>query len=167
MLEVLHFIFRIPMQALMGIRGHWREEHKAIIVVVSVATKGPNMAFKGKGSISWTVHVRAEAQNLKNSAEYFKIDPAKKGWRPQVAEAAVAVNEGTRVAKKRFLTWNSVKESALKTLNVLSSKIIYFSRGLQRNSRQDVNVLVAAISRHVRYLLNIGEGKSCFPCLMI
>ena len=41
-------------------------------------------------------------------------------------------------------------------------EIIYFSRGLQRNSRQDVNVLVTAISRHVRHLLNIGEGKSCF-----
>ena len=25
-----------------------------------------------------------------------------------------------------------------------------------------MNVLVTAISRHVRYLLNIGEGKSCF-----
>ena len=25
-----------------------------------------------------------------------------------------------------------------------------------------MNVLVTAISRHVRHLLNIGEGKSCF-----
>ena len=66
--------------------------------------------------------MRAEAQNLKNSAEFFKIDPAKKGWRMQVAEAAMAVNEGTRVAKKRFLTSNSAKESGLKTFNVLSSK---------------------------------------------
>ena len=41
-------------------------------------------------------------------------------------------------------------------------EIIYFSRGLQRHSRQDVNVLMTAISRHVRHLLNIGEGKSCF-----
>ena len=123
--------------------------------------------FKMNQSISWTVHVRAEAQKLKNSAEYFKIDPGKKRWRLQVAEAAMAVNEGTRVAKTRFLTWNSAKESCLKTLNVLSSKIIYFSLGLQRNSRQDVNVLVTAISRHVRCLLNIGEGKSCFSCLMI
>ena len=85
--------------------------------------------FLVKGSISWTAHERAEAQNLKNSAEYFKIDPAKKRWRLQVAEAAMAVNEGTRVAKKRFLTWKSAKESGLKTLKVLSSKIIYFSRG--------------------------------------
>ena len=56
--------------------------------------------FLVKGSISWTAHEGAEAQNLKNSAEYFKIDPAKKRWRRQVAEAAMAVNEGTRVAKK-------------------------------------------------------------------
>ena len=76
--------------------------------------------------------------------------------------AAAEAAKGTRVTKKRFLTWNSAKESGLKTFNVLSSKIIYFSRGLQRNSRLDVNVLVTAISRHVRYLLNIGEGKSCF-----
>ena len=75
-----------------------------------------------KGAISWTAHVQAEAQNLKNSAEFFKIDPAKKRWRLQVADAAMAVNEGTRVAKKRFLTWNSAKESGLKTFNVLSSK---------------------------------------------
>ena len=75
-----------------------------------------------KGAISWTAHVRAEAQNLKNSPEFFKIDPAKKRWRLQVAEAAMAVNEGTRVAKKRFLTWNSAKEGGLKTFNVLSSK---------------------------------------------
>ena len=53
-----------------------------------------------KGPISWTAHVLAEAQNLKNSVEYFEIDPAKKRWRLQVAEAAMAVNEGTRVAKK-------------------------------------------------------------------
>ena len=46
--------------------------------------------------------LRAEAQNLKNSAEYFKIDPAKKSWRLQVAKAAMAVNEGTRVAKNDF-----------------------------------------------------------------
>ncbi|CAH3033675.1 unnamed protein product, partial [Porites lobata] len=50
-------------------------------------------------------------------------------------------------------------------------EIIYFSRGLQRNSRQDVNVLVTAISRHVRHLLNIGEGTQevlnvliAYPC---
>ena len=56
--------------------------------------------FLVKGSISWTAHEGAEAQNLKNSAEYFKIDPAKKRWRLQVAEAAMAVNEGTSGRKK-------------------------------------------------------------------
>ena len=43
-----------------------------------------------KGSISWTAHVRAKAQNLKNSAEYCKIDPAKKRQRLRAAKAAMA-----------------------------------------------------------------------------
>ena len=104
----------------------------------------------------------AEAQNLKNSAEYFEIDPAKKRWRLQVAEAAMAVNEGTRVAKKTISDLKQCKREWFKNLQRTFLEIIYFSRGLQRNSRQDVNVLVTAISRHVRHLLNIGEGKSCF-----
>ena len=113
-------------------------------------------------AISWTAHVRAEAQNLKNSAEFFKIDPAEKWWRLQVAEAAMAVNEGTRVAKKTISDLKQCKREWFKNLQRTFLEIIYFSRGLQRNSRQDVNVLVTAISRHVRHLLNIGEGKSCF-----
>ena len=32
--------------------------------------------------------------------ECFKIDPAKKRWRLQVEEAAMAVNEGTQGTKK-------------------------------------------------------------------
>ena len=103
------------------------------------------------------------SSRLAKFCRIFQDWPAKKGWRLQLAEAAMAVNEATWVAKKRFLTWNIAKESGLKIFNVLSSKtIIYFSRDLQRNLKQDVNVLVTAISRHVRYLLNIGEGKSCF-----
>ncbi|CAH3181345.1 unnamed protein product, partial [Porites lobata] len=50
-------------------------------------------------------------------------------------------------------------------------EIIYFSRSLQRISRQDVNVLVTAILRHFRHLLNIGEGTHevlnvliAYPC---
>ena len=108
-----------------------------------------------KGSISWTAHVRAEAQNLKNSAEYCKIDPAKKRQRLHAAKAAMA--------KKTISDLKQCKREWFQTFNVLSSKIIYFSRGFQRNSRQDVNVLVAAISRHVRYLLNIGEVFLFFP----
>ena len=59
-------------------------------------------------------------------------------------------------------TVQKVKREWFKDLQRTFLEIIYFSRGLQRNSRQDVNVLVTAISRHVRHLLNIGEGKTCF-----
>ena len=79
----------------------------------------------------------------------------------------MAVNEGTRGRKKTISDLKQCKREWFKNLQRTFLEIIYFSRGLQRNSRQDVNVLVTAISRHVRYLLNIGEGKSCFSCLMI
>ena len=69
--------------------------------------------------------------------------------------------------KKTISDLKQCKKEWFKNLQRTFLEIIYFSRGLQRNSRQDVNVLVTAISRHVRYLLNIGEGKSCFSCLMI
>ena len=42
------------------------------------------------------------SSKLEKSAEYFKIDPAKKRWRLQVALEAMAVNKGTRVAKNNF-----------------------------------------------------------------
>ena len=64
--------------------------------------------------------------------------------------------------KKTISDLKQCKREWFKNLQRTFLEIIYFSRGLQRNSRQDVNVLVTAISRHVRYLLNIGEGKSCF-----
>ena len=48
--------------------------------------------------------MRAEAQNLKNSGEYFKINSAKKdgGCNGGFNLAAIVVNEGTRVAKSNF-----------------------------------------------------------------
>ena len=64
--------------------------------------------------------------------------------------------------KKTISDLKQCKREWFKNLQRTFLEIIYFSRGLQRNSRQDVNVLVTAISRHVRHLLNIGEGKSCF-----
>ena len=64
--------------------------------------------------------------------------------------------------KKKISDLKQCKREWFKNLQRTFLEIIYFSRGLQRNSRQDVNVLVTAISRHVRHLLNIGEGKSCF-----
>ena len=69
--------------------------------------------------------------------------------------------------KKTISDRKQCKREWFKNLQRTFLEIIYFSRSLQRNSRQDVNVLVTAISRHVRYLLNIGEGKSCFSYLMI
>ena len=118
----------------------------------------------------WRLKVKGQSHELcmcGPKLKTFKIDPAKKRWRLQVAEAAMAVNEGTRVAKKTISDVKQCKREWFKNLQRTFLEIIYFSRGLQRNSRQDVNVLVTAISRHVRYLLNIGEGKSCFSCLMI
>ena len=64
--------------------------------------------------------------------------------------------------KRRISDLRSTKGSSLKTVNVFSSKIIYFSRGLVRSWRQDMGVVVTAISRHICYLLNIGEGKFWF-----
>ena len=63
--------------------------------------------------------------------------------------------------KKTISDLKQCKREWFKNLQRTFLEIIYFSRSLQRNSRQDVNVLVTAISRHVRHLLNIGEGKSC------
>ena len=82
--------------------------------------------------------MRSEAQNLKNSAEFFKIDPAKKRWRLQVAEAA----RGTRVVKKTISDLKQCKRKWFRNLQRTFLEIVYFSRGLQRHSRQDVNVLV-------------------------
>ena len=98
----------------------------------------------------------------KLKTEFFKIDLAKKRWRLQVAEAAMAVNEGTRVAKKTISDLKQCKREWFENLQRTFLEIIYFSRSLQRISRQGVNVLVTAILRHFRHLLNIGEGKSCF-----
>ena len=71
--------------------------------------------------------MRAEAQNLKNSVEYFKIDSAKERWRLQVALEAMAVNEGTRVAQKTIF---DLKQYFFR-------EKIYFSCGLQQNTRQN------------------------------
>ena len=67
-----------------------------------------------------------------------------------------------RKKKKTISDLKKCKREWSKNLQRTFLEIIYFSHGLQRNSRQDVNVLVTAISRHVCHLLNIGEGKSCF-----
>ena len=64
--------------------------------------------------------------------------------------------------KKTISDLKQCKREWFRNLQRTFLEIIYFSRGLQRNLRQDVNVLVTAISRHVCHLLNIGEGKSCF-----
>ena len=50
--------------------------------------------------------MQAKAQNMKNSTEYFKIDPAKKKMAVVCGFnlAAMAVNEGIRVTKRQFLT---------------------------------------------------------------
>ena len=69
--------------------------------------------------------------------------------------------------KKTISDLKQCKREWFKNLQRTFLEIIYFSRGLQRNSRQDVNVLVTAIWRHVRYLLNIGKVRLTFLCLMI
>ena len=71
-----------------------------------------------------------------------------------MALEAMAVNETTRVAKNNFkLQW-------LKNRRRIFRGRIYFSCGLQQNTRQDMSVLVTAISRQICYLFNIG-GKFC------
>ena len=52
-------------------------------------------------------HVRSEAQNLKNSAEYFKTNSAKKDGGCKWLEA-MAVNKATRVAKKKTISKNYI-----------------------------------------------------------
>ena len=64
--------------------------------------------------------------------------------------------------KKTISDLKQFKREWFKNFRRTFLEIIYLSRGLQRNLRQDVNVLVTAISRHFCHLLNIGEGKSCF-----
>ena len=83
----------------------------------------------------------AEAQN----AEYFKIDSAKKKLGGFKRLEAMAVNKGLG-------SQNTTVQTATGSRT---------SRGLQQNTRQDMSVLVTAISWHIRYLLNIG-GKFCF-----
>ena len=82
-------------------------------------------SFKFKGPISRIAHVRAEAQNVINSAEYFKIDAVKKRWRPPSGF-------GSHGDKRRNSGENySTNDSGLRTDDAFSAKIIYFTRGLQ------------------------------------
>ena len=64
--------------------------------------------------------------------------------------------------KRTISDLKQFKREWCKTVNVFSSKIIYFSPGLVWNSKQDIKVLVTAILRHICYLLNIREGKFSF-----
>ena len=102
------------------------------------------------------------SSKLKNSAEFFKIAPAKKKMAAASGRGGHGGKRRNSGRKKTISDLKQCKKEWFKNLQRTFLEIIYFSRGLQRNSRQDVNVLVTAISRHVRHLLNIGEGKSCF-----
>ena len=73
------------------------------------------------------------SSQLKNPAEYFKIDSAKKRWRLQVALEAMAVKEGTRVTKNNLCGLKSRRR-------IFREEKIYFSGGLQQNTRQDMSV---------------------------
>ena len=64
--------------------------------------------------------------------------------------------------KRTISDLKQYKRKWCKTVNVFSSKIIYFSPRLVWHSKQDMKVLVTAILRHICYLLNIGEGKFSF-----
>ena len=97
----------------------------------------------------------AEAQNLKNSVEYFKIDPAKKRWRLQMAEAAMTVNEGTRVTRKTISDLKRCKREWFKNLqrpflenNIFQSWLtVKFGVGCECSSDSDL----AARSLSVEY----------------
>ena len=83
------------------------------------------------------------------------------GWK-KMAAASGRGSQRNSGRKKTISDLKQCKREWFKNFQRTFLEIIYFSRGLQRNLRQDVNVLVTAISRHFCHLLNIGEGKSCF-----
>ena len=118
----------------------------------------------------WRLKVKGQSHELcmcGPKLKTFKIDPAKKKMAAARGRGGHGGKRRNSGRKKTISDLKQCKREWFKNLQRTLLEIIYFSRGLQRNSRQDVNVLVTAISRHVRYLLNIGEGKSCFSYLMI
>lgn len=95
------------------------------------------------------------------SAEYFKIDLAERD-----AAASGRGSHGSKLrnsgCKRTISDLKQYKREWCKTVNVFSSKIIYFIPGLVWNSKQDIKVIVTAILQHICYLLNIREGKFSF-----
>ena len=78
-----------------------------------------------------------------------------------MAEAAIAVNEGTRDAKKkRFLTWNGAKESGFKTFNVVSSKIESVSIDNEYDYENEILPLTIMRMRFAQNTCSTRSGNS-------
>ena len=87
------------------------------------------------------------------------------GWK-EMAAASGRGSHGSKLrnsgCKRTISDLKQYKREWCKTVNVFSSKIIYFSPGSVWNSKRDMKVLVTAILRDICYLLNIREGNFCF-----
>ena len=90
----------------------------------------------------------ADAQNLNNSA-LFCLNRAGYGSKRRNSGRKKTISDLKQCKREWF---NNFQRTFLEN-NMLQSWL---------TAKFELNVLVTAISRHVRDLLNIGEGKSCF-----
>ena len=111
--------------------------------------------------------MRAEAQNLKNFAEYFKIDSAKKDggckwlWRQTKLLGSQKKKKTIFDLRQYKRQWFKNRRRIFLENNIFQSWLAaknYYEAGCECSSDSD-------FAAH--YLLNIGEGKFCFLFLKI